>query len=168
MSEAAAAVNSAIDNGIKASDETRLTQDVVLYIAVPSEAGARVWRYDWDPQQGTLERSTWSVLLGGAEVGLQRGVHRERQRLLSFEHQLPDTLTLLASSLRAGFSLMQENLGFAIAAAVALLDLLPALGGVIWIKHPGHGRRSDMTSGHDTTIAVGAPRDRIGKRPPYG
>jgi tight adherence protein B len=33
--------------------------------------------------------------------------YRERQRLLAFEHQLPDTLTLLASSLRAGFSLMQ-------------------------------------------------------------
>src|SRR5205823_14647163 len=33
--------------------------------------------------------------------------YRERQRKLSFEHQLPDTLTLLASSLRAGFSLMQ-------------------------------------------------------------
>jgi tight adherence protein B len=33
--------------------------------------------------------------------------HRARQRKLSFEHQLPDTLTLLASSLRAGFSLMQ-------------------------------------------------------------
>jgi tight adherence protein B len=32
---------------------------------------------------------------------------RERQRLLAFERQLPDTLTLLASSLRAGFSLMQ-------------------------------------------------------------
>ena len=33
--------------------------------------------------------------------------YRERKRLLSFETQLPDTLTLLASSLRAGFSLMQ-------------------------------------------------------------
>ncbi len=33
--------------------------------------------------------------------------YRERQRLLAFEKQLPDTLTLLASSLRAGFSLMQ-------------------------------------------------------------
>src|SRR5689334_11956244 len=33
--------------------------------------------------------------------------YRERQRLLAFERQLPDTLTLLASSLRAGFSLMQ-------------------------------------------------------------
>ena len=33
--------------------------------------------------------------------------HRQRQRKLKFEHQLPDTLTLLASSLRAGFSLMQ-------------------------------------------------------------
>jgi tight adherence protein B len=33
--------------------------------------------------------------------------YKERQRLLAFEHQLPDTLTLLASSLRAGFSLMQ-------------------------------------------------------------
>jgi tight adherence protein B len=33
--------------------------------------------------------------------------YRERKRLLAFEHQLPDTLTLLASSLRAGFSLMQ-------------------------------------------------------------
>jgi len=32
---------------------------------------------------------------------------RERQRRLRFERQLPDTLTLLASSLRAGFSLMQ-------------------------------------------------------------
>ena len=30
-----------------------------------------------------------------------------RSRQLRFEHQLPDTLTLLASSLRAGFSLMQ-------------------------------------------------------------
>ena len=33
--------------------------------------------------------------------------YRKRQRLLRFERQLPDTLTLLASSLRAGFSLMQ-------------------------------------------------------------
>jgi len=33
--------------------------------------------------------------------------YRERERKLAFEHQLPDTLTLLASSLRAGFSLMQ-------------------------------------------------------------
>jgi len=33
--------------------------------------------------------------------------HRDRQRKSGFERQLPDTLTLLASSLRAGFSLMQ-------------------------------------------------------------
>jgi len=33
--------------------------------------------------------------------------YRYRQRMSAFEHQLPDTLTLLASSLRAGFSLMQ-------------------------------------------------------------
>jgi tight adherence protein B len=33
--------------------------------------------------------------------------NRVRQRQLKFEHQLPDTLVLLASSLRAGFSLMQ-------------------------------------------------------------
>ena len=33
--------------------------------------------------------------------------HRQSQRQLRFERQLPDTLTLLASSLRAGFSLMQ-------------------------------------------------------------
>jgi tight adherence protein B len=33
--------------------------------------------------------------------------YRQRSRRLRFEHQLPDTLTLLASSLRAGFSLMQ-------------------------------------------------------------
>jgi tight adherence protein B len=33
--------------------------------------------------------------------------HRVRGRRLRFERQLPDTLTLLASSLRAGFSLMQ-------------------------------------------------------------
>ena len=33
--------------------------------------------------------------------------NRVRTRQLRFEHQLPDTLTLLASSLRAGFSLMQ-------------------------------------------------------------
>jgi tight adherence protein B len=32
---------------------------------------------------------------------------RQRSRQLRFERQLPDTLTLLASSLRAGFSLMQ-------------------------------------------------------------
>jgi tight adherence protein B len=32
---------------------------------------------------------------------------RDRQRMHAFERQLPDTLTLLASSLRAGFSLMQ-------------------------------------------------------------
>lgn len=33
--------------------------------------------------------------------------YRQRSRQQRFEHQLPDTLTLLASSLRAGFSLMQ-------------------------------------------------------------
>jgi tight adherence protein B len=33
--------------------------------------------------------------------------YRDRQRKSGFERQLPDTLTLLASSLRAGFSLMQ-------------------------------------------------------------
>jgi len=33
--------------------------------------------------------------------------YRQRARQLRFERQLPDTLTLLASSLRAGFSLMQ-------------------------------------------------------------
>jgi tight adherence protein B len=33
--------------------------------------------------------------------------HRQRGRRKRFERQLPDTLTLLASSLRAGFSLMQ-------------------------------------------------------------
>ena len=33
--------------------------------------------------------------------------YRERAAAAAFEHQLPDTLTLLASSLRAGFSLMQ-------------------------------------------------------------
>ncbi len=33
--------------------------------------------------------------------------YRQRSRQTRFEHQLPDTLTLLASSLRAGFSLMQ-------------------------------------------------------------
>jgi tight adherence protein B len=33
--------------------------------------------------------------------------YRQRERKSKFEHQLPDTLTLLASSLRAGFSLMQ-------------------------------------------------------------
>jgi tight adherence protein B len=33
--------------------------------------------------------------------------YRQRQRKMKFERQLPDTLTLLASSLRAGFSLMQ-------------------------------------------------------------
>jgi tight adherence protein B len=33
--------------------------------------------------------------------------NRQRSRQQRFEHQLPDTLTLLASSLRAGFSLMQ-------------------------------------------------------------
>lgn len=49
-------------------------------------------------------------LIGGAVVLLVPGAYlnyRKRQRLLRFERQLPDTLTLLASSLRAGFSLMQ-------------------------------------------------------------
>ena len=33
--------------------------------------------------------------------------NKQRNRTAAFERQLPDTLTLLASSLRAGFSLMQ-------------------------------------------------------------
>jgi hypothetical protein len=43
-----------------------------FYVAGPDEAGARVRRYDWNPQQGTLQPGTWSVLLPGAEVGALR------------------------------------------------------------------------------------------------
>jgi tight adherence protein B len=49
-------------------------------------------------------------LIGGGIVLLAPLAYvdfRKRARLLRFERQLPDTLTLLASSLRAGFSLMQ-------------------------------------------------------------
>ena len=49
------------------------------------------------------------LVVGGALLVAPFGFlnFRERQRRLRFERQLPDTLTLLASSLRAGFSLMQ-------------------------------------------------------------
>jgi tight adherence protein B len=58
------------------------------------------------------------TVLGGPIYGLIAGgltgmipvlyvSRKQRTRRLRFEHQLPDTLTLLASSLRAGFSFMQ-------------------------------------------------------------
>jgi tight adherence protein B len=49
-------------------------------------------------------------LIGGVVIGVAPFVYldnRQRSRKKKFERQLPDTLTLLASSLRAGFSLMQ-------------------------------------------------------------
>lgn len=51
-----------------------------------------------------------TALIGGAAVIVAPIAYlnyRVRARRLRFERQLPDTLTLLASSLRAGFSLMQ-------------------------------------------------------------
>jgi tight adherence protein B len=69
------------------------------------------------PAFGLIVFLLFAVLMGPI-AGLIAGVivvlapfgyldHRQRGRRKRFERQLPDTLTLLASSLRAGFSLMQ-------------------------------------------------------------
>jgi tight adherence protein B len=67
---------------------------------------------------GTVAAFMLVALLAGPLVGVGVAVfvamapaayvsNRQRSRSKAFEHQLPDTLTLLASSLRAGFSFMQ-------------------------------------------------------------
>jgi ABC-type multidrug transport system fused ATPase/permease subunit len=90
-----AIVGDAIDNGIKASDETRLTADVVLYIAV----GATAW---------VLGTTTWLMLAG---VG--------QQIVLDLRRDLFDHLTSL--SLRY-FS--QQKAGWIIARLTSDVDAI--------------------------------------------
>jgi tight adherence protein B len=51
----------------------------------------------------------WALIAGGlvAMAPMMYVSHKQRTRQAAFERQLPDTLTLLSSSLRAGFSFMQ-------------------------------------------------------------
>ena len=67
---------------------------------------------------GAIAGGLLGVLLLGPVLGIAIAIgvgiapaayvnHKQRSRTKAFERQLPDTLTLLASSLRAGFSFMQ-------------------------------------------------------------
>jgi tight adherence protein B len=90
------------------------TEDLLEQADVPLRAGELLF---YTPAFAILLFLLLAVLVGPL-IGLVGAValciapaaylnNRVRSRQLRFEKQLPDTLTLLASSLRAGFSLMQ-------------------------------------------------------------
>jgi tight adherence protein B len=124
----------ASSSGMMSEPETAAIQQAVAFTSRVAERAGLMTRTEQLLEQADLPLRAGELLfytpafaiivfllfavIAGPLVGLIGGVvvlvgpfaflnYRFRSRQLRFERQLPDTLTLLASSLRAGFSLMQ-------------------------------------------------------------
>jgi tight adherence protein B len=90
-----------VERALEQSDLPVRASELIFYVAVGSIAAFLLLGLFFN----------WVVGVGaGAFVAIgavSYVSHRQRGRAAVFERQLPDTLTLLASSLRAGFSFMQ-------------------------------------------------------------
>ncbi len=121
-------------SGMMAEPETAMVQQAVAFTSRIAERAGLMARTELMLEQADLPVRAGELLfyapafgliifllfavIAGPVAGLIGGVivvlapfayldYRQRGRRKRFERQLPDTLTLLASSLRAGFSLMQ-------------------------------------------------------------